>query len=281
MVWLVTGVTGFLGRHIARRLVRDGEIVVGLARSESKLVTLGKELPESKLFTGSVQDQALIERLIKTHGVSKIIHCAALKHIKTCQDQPTACVETNILGTLSVLRAARCAAGVEDVVVISTDKANNPACVYGMSKHIVEKMALEHGARVFQGANFLWSDGSVLDVWNQQRARGETLVANRGMTRHFCTIDDACDAILTSTLPRIETPQTYRIRIEDLLRVYAGIYGYNNINFRGSALECEKSEEIVMDGTPCHAPDRAEIQRLISQSAPSSSSHSDRLADSM
>lgn len=221
--YFITGVTGFLGRHLARDILIRGGYVAGIAQSESKVTALQALLPSVKVYVGTIENADLINRIVIEEKITHVVHCAALKHIRTCQEQPTACVRTNLIGTLNLVEA--CAGRDIDIVMISTDKANNPKCVYGMSKHIMERIAEEHGVRVFQGVNFLWSDGSVLDIWRRRHASGLPLEASEGIVRHFCDIAAVCVTILTSKEKRIVVDTAFRTSISDLMHGFCLAFG--------------------------------------------------------
>jgi FlaA1/EpsC-like NDP-sugar epimerase len=195
---LITGVSGFLGRHLVRRLARERGIasMVGIARSEARVLKLKQMYPDLNVVIADIADTMLMEVLFLEHKFTHVFHTAAMKNPSLCEQNPAACVETNVTASRNLIRLSQCS-GVVDFVAVSTDKANSPTCVYGMSKGLMEAMVLDAGYRVFQGVNFMWSDGSVLDVWWRATCANKPISVFRNVTRHFCDVDDVTDRLVT------------------------------------------------------------------------------------
>ena len=138
---LVTGGTGSFGKAMVRRLLQDDEIkkLIVFSRDELKQFEMQEVINSSKLrfFIGDVRDYDRLKRA--TDGVDIIIHAAAMKQIPTSEYNPMEAIKTNILGAENIVNVA-IENGVEKVVALSTDKAANPANLYGATKLCSDKL---------------------------------------------------------------------------------------------------------------------------------------------
>jgi UDP-N-acetylglucosamine 4,6-dehydratase len=140
---LVTGGTGSFGSNMVQRVLRDHhpkEIVV-FSRDEKKQYDMRRRLNTDKVrfIIGDVRDRDSVRRVMK--GVDIVFHAAALKQVPTCEFFPMEAVKTNIQGSSNVLDAAE-DAGVEKVIILSTDKAVYPINAMGMTKALMEKLTV-------------------------------------------------------------------------------------------------------------------------------------------
>ena len=156
-----------------------------------------------KFYIGDVRDYRSVEDAM--NGVDYIFHAAALKQVPSCEFFPVQAVRTNILGTENVLEAA-INHGVKKVVVLSTDKAAYPINAMGMSKALMEKVAVAKGREVADNktiicrtryGNVMASRGSVIPLFCEQIEKGLPLTVTNGeMTRFMMTLEDAVDLVL-------------------------------------------------------------------------------------
>jgi UDP-N-acetylglucosamine 4,6-dehydratase len=201
---LITGGTGSFGNAVLRRFLNSGisEIRI-LSRDEKKQDDIRKKYksPKVKCYIGDVRDYHSV--LNSVRGVDYIFHAAALKQVPSCEFHPMEAVKTNITGTENVLEAAiNC--GVKRVVVLSTDKAVYPINAMGISKAMMEKVAVSKsriGAdtviNVTRYGNVMASRGSVIPHFAQQIRNGLPLtITDPEMTRFMMTLDDAVDLVL-------------------------------------------------------------------------------------
>lgn len=208
---LVTGGTGSFGQVVVRRLLRAGcrEVRV-LSRDEAKQYAMrfGVGDPRLAFFLGDVRDRDSVEMAVR--GVDLVFHAAALKQVPNCENFPEQAVQTNVVGSHNVLRAA-VAAGVERVVCLSTDKAVYPVNAMGMTKALMEKLVQAEARRpggasrttlcVVRYGNVLYSRGSVVPLFIDQITAGRPLgVTVPGMTRFLLRLDDAVDLVETALL---------------------------------------------------------------------------------
>lgn len=206
-VLLITGGTGSFGNAVLRRFL-DSDIkeIHIFSRDEKKQDDMRHKLqnPKVKYFIGDVRNKESVDVAMK--GVNYVFSAAALKQVPSCEFFPIEAVKTNIQGTENVLNSA-IEHGVESVVVLSTDKAAYPINAMGMSKALMEKVAVAKGRELGEGAktticctrygNVMASRGSVIPLWVEQMQEGKPItITDPGMTRFMMTLDDAVDLVV-------------------------------------------------------------------------------------
>jgi UDP-N-acetylglucosamine 4,6-dehydratase/5-epimerase len=203
-VLLITGGTGSFGNAVLRRFLDStvAEIRI-LSRDEKKQDDMRKRYnnPKLKFYIGDVRDIDSVRSAVR--GVDYIFHAAALKQVPSCEFYPLQAVKTNVLGTENVLEAA-ISLGVKRVICLSTDKAVYPINAMGISKAMMEKVAVaksrESGATkicVTRYGNVMASRGSVIPLFVDQIRDGHELtITDPEMTRFMMTLDDAVDLVL-------------------------------------------------------------------------------------
>ena len=201
---LITGGTGSFGNAVLRRFIDSGldEIRI-FSRDEKKQDDMRKKYnnPKPKFYIGDVRDYQSVMNVVR--GVDFIYHAAALKQVPSCEFHPLEAVKTNVLGTENVLEAA-VICGVKRVVVLSTDKAVYPINAMGISKAMMEKVAVAKSRNsnrtvinVTRYGNVMCSRGSVIPLFtNQIRAGQPITITDPAMTRFMMTLDDAVDLVL-------------------------------------------------------------------------------------
>jgi UDP-N-acetylglucosamine 4,6-dehydratase len=203
-VLLITGGTGSFGNSVLRRLLdTDLKEIRIFSRDEKKQDDMRKKYNNSKLkfYIGDVRDFQAVLNVVR--GVDFIFHAAALKQVPSCEFHPLEAVKTNVLGTENVLEAAINIA-VKRIVVLSTDKAVYPINAMGISKAMMEKVALAKSRNsnstvinVTRYGNVMCSRGSVIPLFiNQIRFNQPITVTDPSMTRFMMTLDDAVDLVL-------------------------------------------------------------------------------------
>jgi UDP-N-acetylglucosamine 4,6-dehydratase len=250
---LVTGAAGFLGKRLVYHLLKSNYNVVCTAHSEISIRDFERcfdHQREIPLYTVDVSDSYhTFKRIMKNHHVDYVVHAAALKHVGICEKNPTRAIDVNILGTKNIINASL-ESNVQNIIGISTDKAINPSCVYGMTKKLMEDMLIENNYGVFQGVNFLFSTGSVLDIWDKLMKDNKPLLVNTRATRYFCLIDDVCDKITTSldSKGKFTIDKCYLVSIHELQKAFSKYHDYWNVNTY-TPLEVEKHDEELPIGS--------------------------------
>ncbi len=203
-VLLITGGTGSFGNAVLRRFLNSDlrEIRI-LSRDEKKQDDMRKKYnsPKLKFYIGDVRDPQSVMNVVR--GVDYIYHAAALKQVPSCEFHPLEAVKTNVMGTENVLEAAiQC--GVKRVVCLSTDKAVYPINAMGISKAMMEKVAVAKSRsssntviNVTRYGNVMASRGSVIPLFVDQIRSGQPItITDPSMTRFMMTLDDAVDLVL-------------------------------------------------------------------------------------
>ena len=205
-ILLITGGTGSFGNAVLRRFLNTNikEIRI-FSRDELKQDDMRKKYnnPKLKFYLGDVRDINSVKDAIK--GVDYIFHAAALKQVPVCEFYPIQAVKTNILGTENVLNAA-IEEGVKRVVCLSTDKAVYPINAMGMSKAMMERVAIAKSRNLKENetiitctryGNVMASRGSVIPVFiNQIKQNKPLTITNPKMTRFMMSLDEAVDLVL-------------------------------------------------------------------------------------
>lgn len=203
-ILLLTGGTGSFGNAVLRKFLNSEikEIRV-FSRDEKKQDDMRKKYnsPKLKFYIGDVRDYQSVLNVVR--GVDFIFHAAALKQVPSCEFHPLEAVKTNVLGTENVLEAAICS-NVKRVVVLSTDKAVYPINAMGISKAMMEKVAVAKSRtsndtviNVTRYGNVMCSRGSVIPLFTKQIRTGQPItITDPTMTRFMMTLDDAVDLVL-------------------------------------------------------------------------------------
>ncbi len=203
-VLLITGGTGSFGNAVLRRFLdSDLHEIRIFSRDEKKQDDMRKRYSNQKLkfYVGDVRDPDSVRTAMR--GVDYVFHAAALKQVPSCEFYPLQAVKTNIIGTENVLEAA-ISLGVERVICLSTDKAVYPINAMGISKAMMEKVAVAKSREsvltticVTRYGNVMASRGSVIPLFvDQIRAGKELTITDPSMTRFMMTLDDAVDLVL-------------------------------------------------------------------------------------
>ena len=210
---LITGGTGSFGRAFIRTVLDryDPKRLIVFSRDELKQHEMqqdpdfGADSP-MRYFIGDVRDQSRLEMAMR--GVDYVIHAAALKHVPAAEYNPFECINTNVMGAENVVNAA-VRVGVDKVVALSTDKASNPANLYGASKLASDKIFIagnnisgKDGAKfsVVRYGNVIGSRGSVVPLFQRLARQGATNIpiTDDRMTRFWITLEQGVDFVLRS-----------------------------------------------------------------------------------
>ena len=206
-VLLITGGTGSFGNAVLRRFL-DSDIreIRIFSRDEKKQDDMRHRFqnPKIKFYIGNVRNRESVD--IAMAGADYVFSAAALKQVPSCEFFPMEAVRTNIEGTNNVLLSA-IEHKVKKVVVLSTDKAAYPINAMGISKAMMERVAIAKARELGDGAetvicctrygNVMASRGSVIPLWVDQMMEGLPItITDPKMTRFMITLDDAIDLVL-------------------------------------------------------------------------------------
>jgi len=204
---LVTGGTGSFGQRCAHIVLRDydPQKLIVFSRDELKQHEMrvnGFAHPNIRFFLGDVRDVDRLRRAMQ--GVDVVLHAAALKQVPAAEYNPIEAVMTNIFGARNVIDAAL-DCGVKKVLALSTDKAVNPANLYGATKLVAEKLFVQANAYSGSGptrfscvryGNVVGSRGSVIPLFLAQRPAGKVTVTDPRMTRFWLTLEQGVNFVI-------------------------------------------------------------------------------------
>ena len=234
---LVTGAGGSIGSELVRQIAGLGPRQISLLdSSEHNLYAIDLELSEAQpaldrsAILGNVRDRGFIDLTLAEEKPELVFHAAALKHVPMVEANPLEGLHTNVCGTRNVADACL-AADVHAMVLISTDKAINPANVMGASKRLAESycqaLDLAERGRHRQGdrpatrfvtlrfGNVLGSTGSVVPLFQRQLERGGPLtVTHPEVSRYFMTVKEAVELVLQGAALSIDKP------VDDAGKIY-------------------------------------------------------------
>jgi FlaA1/EpsC-like NDP-sugar epimerase len=211
-VVLVTGAAGSIGSELCRQIARFQPAgIVGFEIAESPLFEIDREMlrtfPQTPFYPeiGSVQNRIRLDEVMRQYSPSVVYHAAAYKHVPLMETHVFEAIENNVFGTFNVAMAAA-EHGVEDFVMISSDKAVRPTNVMGATKRVAELLllALQNGGTKYVAVRFgnvLGSNGSVIPIFKKQiAAGGPVTVTHRDTRRFFMTIPEACQLVLQAAV---------------------------------------------------------------------------------
>ena len=206
---LVTGGGGSIGSELCKQIASlDPSDLIVFERSEFNLYRIEQALKNlninSHFILGDVCDKIKVNQVLAEFKPDIIFHAAAYKHVPILERQPREGIRNNVLGTKIIADAAD-ANGCERFILISTDKAVNPANILGASKRVAEMyIEIINGSShtkymTVRFGNVLDSEGSVVPLFRDQIKKGGPItVTHKDVTRYFMTIPEACQLILQS-----------------------------------------------------------------------------------
>ena len=206
-ILLITGGTGSFGNEVLKKFLNsDIKEIRIFSRDEKKQDDLRKQYNSDKLkfYIGDVRDKSSLNSVMK--GVNYIFHAAALKQVPSCEFFPIEAVKTNVLGTDNVLSVA-IENNVEKIICLSTDKAAYPINAMGISKAMMEKIAVSKARKLGNDSktticltrygNVMGSRGSVIPLFYELVEKKKVLtITDPSMTRYMMTLKDAVDLVL-------------------------------------------------------------------------------------
>jgi UDP-N-acetylglucosamine 4,6-dehydratase len=202
---LITGGTGSFGNAVLNRFLHTDhfkEIRI-FSRDEKKQDDMRNQLKSNKLkfFIGDVRDYNSVERAMQ--GVNYVFHAAALKQVPSCEFFPLEATKTNVFGTQNVIDAAYFNK-VQKVICLSTDKAAYPINAMGISKALMEKVAIAASRNtndttvcLTRYGNVMASRGSVIPLFLKQIKEGKNItITDPNMTRFLMSLEEAVELVL-------------------------------------------------------------------------------------
>ena len=274
---LITGGTGSFGSTVTRGLLQGpiDEIRI-LSRDEAKQDDMRRRLGDNRVrfYVGDVRTMESVREAMD--GVDYVFHAAALKQVPSCEFFPLQAVATNVHGSDNVIRAAH-EAGVRSVVCLSTDKAVYPVNAMGMSKAMMERVAMAFARNhpessttvsVTRYGNVMYSRGSVIPLFVEQVRAGKPMtITNPKMTRFLMSLDESV-ALVQYAFENAQ-PGDLFIRkapastIEDLAKAVAMVMGVEpQIQVIGTRHGEKTYESLLSREEMAEAEDRGEYYRV-------------------
>jgi UDP-N-acetylglucosamine 4,6-dehydratase len=232
---MITGGTGSFGQSFVKKILEEQEVesVIVFSRDELKQFEMQAKLDNEKVkfVLGDVRDY---KRLLEVStDVDVIIHAAAMKQITAAELNPIEAIKTNVLGAENIVRVA-IENEISSVIALSTDKASNPANLYGATKLCSDKLIIAGNNltpnqfpifSVVRYGNILGSRGSVIPLFLQQAKTGTITITNEKMTRFWLSLEDGVDFVLNSIKimqgGEIFIPKIPSFRVIDAAKVVA------------------------------------------------------------
>jgi UDP-N-acetylglucosamine 4,6-dehydratase len=232
---LVTGATGSFGKEFLRELLNSTEIeqITVFSRDELKQFEMRAEFssPKIKYLLGDVRDYKRV--LQATVDIDVVIHAAAMKQIPAAEQNPMEAIKTNILGAENIVNAA-IENRVKKVVALSTDKAANPANLYGATKLCSDKLMIagnylsnrtDTKFSVVRYGNVLGSRGSVIPFFQEKALTGRIPITDSRMTRFWLTLSQGVDLVIRAIDSmhggEIYVPKIPSFKVSDVARIVA------------------------------------------------------------
>ena len=202
-VVVITGGTGSFGNVMTRNLLAEGVSEIRIfSRDENKQDLMRNDMQDERLrfHIGDVRDSKSVRKVVS--GSDYVFHAAALKQVPSCEFFPLEANATNVLGSSNVIEAA-IEYKVKSIVCLSTDKAVYPINAMGMSKALMEKVAMsfsrqDHDTRICitRYGNVMMSRGSAIPLFlNQINSSREVTITNPAMTRFLMSLDDSVELV--------------------------------------------------------------------------------------
>ncbi len=283
---LVTGAGGSIGTELTGQLLDlDPKQLVLVDRNEHNLFQLERHLADSDsdivLSLTDVRDRASMARLFDRTGPDLVIHAAAYKHVPLIERHPIAGFQNNTLATARLMEVCEGRA-IEQLVLVSTDKAVEPRSVLGATKRlaewIVRRLDGSLQPKIVRFGNVFGSRGSVIPLFAEQLAAGGPLkVTHPDMQRYFMSAPDACRLILQTLL--LDEAPIYALKMGDpiriewlarqiLQRVRPDADPASMITFTGRRPGEKLHEQLVAPSETAHSTAHAHINGVSGSTAP-------------
>jgi len=256
--FLITGITGTAGQAFVKELYPGNEIV-GIDRNENRIAWMKYYYPNIKIYTGDFSEYRF------EGDENHILHLAAMKHIDQCEKNPREAVIQNVVKTHKLLENACDQLGYDEYLFtyMSTDKACDPASIYGYTKYLAEKLVLGYNshvgspARVVRSGNIYGSNGSVVPLWQEAIANKKPIMlTDDSMKRYFITPEHLArqvteDVLFATYVPHVYIPEMDKhVTMGEVLDDLLAEAGYDRDNYPGGIIVTglrpgEKMEEAL------------------------------------
>ena len=240
---IILGGAGSIGSELVRQLAPKNKIFI-LDQNETDTFLLREELKEKGYWVhsrvGDIRDKSVLSDVFEDFKPQIVYHSAALKHVSPNEEYPIEAINTNILGTYNLIAEAKKWECLEKFVFISTDKVVNASGIMGITKLCAEGLVRRAGENfvAVRCGNVLGSRGSVLDIWQRQKDKGERItITDKDMKRFVMSIPEACKLVIKAG-QQGGNGEVYildmgePIGIMELKKKYFGSYPYKFVGIR-------------------------------------------------
>lgn len=273
----VTGATGYLAEKLIEQLLIQGHTVHAIARNEGKLISLKEKMKEIKIFPCSIEDYCLLKKAI--NGCDGIYHLAAFKDVLLAREHALKSIQTNILGTLNLLKLTVEERKIKFILGTSTDKAAQVSGTYGATKLLMENLfsdfeqinGMNCAYRIVRYGNVLYSTGSVLIKWKYALEHdNELILTDPSATRFFIKREQAVDLIFACLDKAINanpfTPSNMKsISLGTLLELMMKKYAKDTPRIKVIGLQKgENKHECIDDKLSSEYAERWDLDELLS-----------------
>ena len=246
---MIIGAGGSLGRNLCDLLISDNYNVVAVDISENNLAYLHR-MYNVPIYIEDLQKFNKLVNIIKYEEIDLVVNCAALKHVKWCEENIKRAIDINIVSNLELINYLK--KNDKKFIYISSDKAINPKNIYALTKQFTDYMVEMYKFKLIRGVNFINSQGSVLDIWEQQRIYNKPFTVNTNLScrRYFITISQMSNEVKkvieewrneTEYFPDI----VYDICIYDLFKAYLKINKI--IKYKMEPIKLLNNEKLIED----------------------------------
>jgi len=298
---LITGGSGFLGRHLAQQFRSAYEIFLA-ARNEQQLKFVSAQLGVD-FYPLDVCNSASVNECFQRIRPNVVVHAAATKYVDYAEKFPNECIDINVSGSQNIARASSYF-GVDSVVGVSTDKVTSPISnIYGLSKAVMERSFVLQDANsktrfmCVRYGNVVWSTGSIFPIWEKMSLQGENIISTGSqMYRFFFSIVDAVKLVevainrIDDLHGKILSLPMKAANIGRVLDVWSQVYGstwskgesrFGDRHFENliGENELKSTNRIELDTTPYFVMDPRSTYEFNLLKAPYSSISAEQLDD--
>jgi FlaA1/EpsC-like NDP-sugar epimerase len=220
---MIIGAAGSLGLSLCHLLSQDNESkIFAVDFNENTLAYLSR-LYDISTYIADFQNTHQIARIIENNQIDTVVNCAALKHVKWCENNIRHAIDVNILANLNLMEYLHLKN--KNFIYISSDKAIKPTNFYALTKQLTDYIVKHYNFTIVRGVNFFNSKGSVIDIWETQRKYKKPFtVTSDNCKRYFILKEEMAQivmkAIKDDTKKEFYPERVYGIYIQDLFESY-------------------------------------------------------------
>lgn len=224
---MVIGAAGSLGTEVCHLLFESGEYnISAVDLNENNLAYLYR-LYDISTYIEDLQNTKCLIKIIEKDNIETVVNCAALKHVRWCENNIRHAIDINILANLNLMEYLHLKD--KNFIYISSDKAVKPTNLYALTKQFTDYIVKHHNFQLVRGVNFFNSKGSVIDIWETQRKLKRTFtVTSDNCKRYFILKEQMArlviDCVADNSKKELYPDKVFGIYIQDLFDSYLEFY---------------------------------------------------------